>query len=419
MVTRSVTFDVYQGQVNAQHRVRLSNLRVNVDRPQGTVEWPGGSGNVTLRTARVFVNEGSREVIVRRTTRGGGGATSSPGTGGAVSSGVNSHFRIVRDPNNQTANTLGPPFRATLPRGSQHGTELRFTLSQAGLDTFYVVASSSAFQSRSIPAGAEIVAIQVFKRVKYHYRKMHRSGSTGPVFEMDNALRGVAQYYEDTCGVVLEQLDVGTVPHTGTLQSGAMRQTAGVASGRQPNEIWVLACDRLNSSQFGTVVGLGGTGIATVAIGEMEANRTSNAATRTALQRQMSSQGQSIRNTRMMTWPTVCSNNNMGPGTALHGTCMALQSHSAQQLFDNQLPEVLIHELGHVFTLVPTNQQAAGSVQTGWHDSQNSGHCSDHDCAMFWTVRQGGVSWLISQNRQPALDSNCEFAVRTAPLNQL
>lgn len=402
-------FQVFQGQVDAAHRVPQQTVRVNVDRNAGTIELPGRGGNLQVPRARVFVNEGSRDVFVRYTAGGGGGAaTASPGAGGTVSAGQPRHFRVIRDPNNTTG--IDTPFRARLPRGDQSGPQLEFRLSQCGLDLFYVVANDTAMSGRSIPSSAAILAVEVYKRVRYHSVKMQGASGAQP-FQMDNSLTFAHTVFELDCGILLERIDERTINHRARVQEGQMRSVAGVQSNRDGNEIWVMACDRLRSSRD-DVVGLGGRGIATLAIGQMVAMMQTNQQNQAAL-RQMTS-GNS-----MMAWPTACSQQRMGSNTAFGGLCMALEGHTPREILVRQVKETLLHELGHTFTMVPTNEMAGGHSRANWHDGGHSGHCSNRECAMYWTVRQGGISYMRSHNHPPEFDNNCLLGLITAPLERI
>lgn len=103
------------------------------------------------------------------------------------------------------------------------------------------------------------------------------------------------------------------------------------------------------------------------------------------------------------------SNDSVILGTAYRNTSMVIYEKTLrefgnknQQLSDLE-STVLMHEFGHLFGL--TN--LGTPMQTPHEDSENSKHCNNKDCLMYYATVSSGLLNLISGGSLPTFDANC------------
>jgi len=75
-------------------------------------------------------------------------------------------------------------------------------------------------------------------------------------------------------------------------------------------------------------------------------------------------------------------------------------AHPSRILLENTVTR---HELGHLMGLV----NVGSAMQHHHEDPNNTGHCDNRSCLMFWAVEAGSISNLVQEGKVPPLDENC------------
>ena len=350
-----------------------------------------------------FINEdakGRTIIVLWEAAAGAQPTVASPRTQTTTVATSPGDWLVTPDKDNVEDTRIDGAFQAKLPSGRQPGQKVTFTTSMCGLDQFIVT-------YRSIQSGKtrlDHVIIQVRKRIHCHLFEMKRSArGSDTIDDYRDALAAGQKFFADNFGIDLvfpgngKIVPEGTTPFVATRNKGQLPAMipAANASSRKPTDLWINVVHAIT----GDIIGLGGKSMVSVEVKDLldgKKNREGWVANWHAFEAAAKNR---------MVFPETWVKEQFHP--ALQGDERQLALNLAdgrttpERLFQREMLNTLLHEIGHALGLVPTNEMAGGVAQSNWRDAAHSLHCATQSCIMFFEAEtaQLGVTFRIGDQK--------------------
>lgn len=407
--------EIYQGTRDPAHRLTAQPESMTVYMVQGaqgvTFSFNRQEGAVAQDVPyyRVYVNEGGRDFTAEYappsqdapaldTSRG-------PETTVAPSQG---QWHITAHAENLSEERLQESQRAVTDRAPE-GPRISLTVSVAGLDQYLV----SFVQGAGNQLRVEHAVLEVRKRIRYHYREMLKPGQSegGQCYSVTSlsgdVLEVVANQLGSEYGIDLQLIDEAVRPNNEELSSNNLAGQLGMppvsgANARPPREMWIQSGGRIRASaQSDELAGLAITSATSINVRMFEETLASYR----DIRRSWNDYRQAHNNAAVRDWLDAA-----GPLSAEDRELYeSVAENSPDDIVASQVKATVLHELGHVFGLVPESQEAGAVPDSSWYDYQHSGHCCYNVCVMRWQIEQaGGLDACRMYNQAISFDGEFE-----------
>jgi hypothetical protein len=396
--------------------------------------------------AEVFINEGGRRIMIRDAAEQPAAAAVPRNTRTALA--TTDRWQVIPASGNVSRDHLAADVGARF-EPQQAGPECRLTLSRCGRDTFIVV------RFVRIPALAETVlgdtglqflVVRVMKRLRFHNVEMRRPGGAGN-YSMPGTIESARRHLRDEFGIVLEQTGpthtvnnqeplIGTPAGANNALEQYLEAHAGLpanVANRPPRELWIVASGRLRHMAGGAdLAGLAiAPAIAAVSLRSIADELVADRQTQADFDafRQLPNRIDGSPEGYVFDQDRLRRQQGLPPLTPQQRQAiLTVLTVGPDEIALRSARATLLHEIGHVFGLVPDTEIAGGVVQPNWmdRDAQHpAGHCGDNSCLMWWEAELAatGSSWLRSHAAGPGFQGDarqdCSLYLRAVDLADL